>query len=63
MFLVDLYALPISGAEIVLGVQWLKPLGPIVIDYSRLTMSFSIKGEKVLLVGLPKPSPDEASLH
>ncbi|PNX65654.1 hypothetical protein L195_g054648, partial [Trifolium pratense] len=35
-FVVDLYVLPLSGAELVLGVQWLKTLGPIVTDYDKL---------------------------
>jgi len=39
-FSVDLINLPITGADIVLGVQWLKALGPISTDYSSLTMTF-----------------------
>ena len=41
IFLVDCYVLPIQGAEVVLGVQWLQLLGPIVMDYHKLTMQFS----------------------
>lgn len=43
-FLVDLYVLPISGAELVLGVQWLKTLGPVLTDYNHLTMHFIKRG-------------------
>lgn len=40
-FLVDLYILPISGAEVVLGIQSLKTLGSIVTDYGNLTMQLN----------------------
>ena len=36
IFSVDLHVLPISGADVILGIQWLKKLGPIVTDYSQL---------------------------
>ena len=39
-FIVDLYILPISGANVVLGVQWLKTLGPVLTDYNTLSMQF-----------------------
>lgn len=58
-FLVDLYVLPIAGANIVLGVQWLKTLGPILTDYNSLSMQFfyqhclvQLKGESEAQLGL-----------
>jgi hypothetical protein len=62
-FLVDLYILPLSGAKLVLGVQWLKTLGPIVTDYEQLTMSFSKNGSTITLDGATKPGPQESNLH
>jgi hypothetical protein len=62
-FLVDLFILPLSGAELVLGVQWLKTLGPIVTDYDKLTMSFCSEGQQIHLTGVPKPIPEEANIH
>ncbi|XP_058782994.1 uncharacterized protein LOC131657638 [Vicia villosa] len=62
-FFVDFFVLPISGAELVLGVQWLKTLGPILTDYNTLTMKFIINNQTILLQGIPKPHPTEASLH
>ncbi|KAK2407034.1 hypothetical protein QL285_042695 [Trifolium repens] len=63
LFLVDLFVLPLSGAEIVLGVQWLRTLGPILTDYTNLTLSFCREGKIIQLMGRPKPLPEEASLH
>ncbi|KAL5133625.1 hypothetical protein HKD37_03G006918 [Glycine soja] len=39
-FTVDLHVLPIAGANVVLGVQWLKSLGPVLTDYNTLCMKF-----------------------
>ena len=39
-FTLDLFHLPLSGVDIVLGVQWLKSLGPVTTDYDSLTMSY-----------------------
>ncbi|MCH88085.1 hypothetical protein A2U01_0008966, partial [Trifolium medium] len=62
-FVVDLFVLPISGAELVLGVQWLKTLGPIITDYEKLTMSFCKDGQQIHLTWVPKASPEEANIH
>lgn len=44
-FSVDLYTLPIRGANIVLGVQLLKLPGPVTTDYFLLTMTFTYMGQ------------------
>lgn len=48
-FYVDLHVLPISGADIVLGVQWLRQLGPILTNYDNLTMQFRYQDDSVTL--------------
>lgn len=50
-FKVDMYILPIWGLDIVLGMQWLRTLGPCLHDHDALTMEFQWKGRKVKLAG------------
>lgn len=38
VFSVDLFVLPLSGVEIVLGVQWLKILNPILTNYDYVIL-------------------------
>lgn len=40
IFTVDLHVLPLCWADLVLGIQWLKSLGLILIEYNDLTMKF-----------------------
>ncbi|GAV83363.1 RVP_2 domain-containing protein [Cephalotus follicularis] len=47
----DLYILPIQGAEVVLGIQWLELLGPVITDYKQLTMTFQWGEKQVQLQG------------
>lgn len=49
LFKTNLFALSLSGADIVLGVQWLKELGPVLIYYTTLVMSFSYSRKQVHL--------------
>ena len=42
--------LPIQGADVVLGIQWLELLGPVITNYKLLIMEFQWKGKVVQLV-------------
>nr|GEV50805.1 transposon Ty3-G Gag-Pol polyprotein [Tanacetum cinerariifolium] len=48
----DFFVLPVVTCPIVLGVQWLKTLGPIEFDFNNLTMEFHIAGSHHKLKGL-----------
>ena len=63
VFTVDLHVLPLSGADIVLGVQWMKSLGPILTDYNDLTMKFLQAGKIVELKGESDSSIHIISAH
>jgi hypothetical protein len=39
-FKIDCHAILLDGFDIILGVQWLRTLGPILWDFKSLTMSF-----------------------
>jgi hypothetical protein len=54
IFDIDLYVLPISGGDLVLGIQWLKELGPVVTDFAKLTMRFAVNS---ILVELKADAP------
>ncbi|GJZ19340.1 ty3-gypsy retrotransposon protein [Tanacetum coccineum] len=53
-FTMDLLILPLYGADIVLGVQWLATLGPTLFDYKNLWMEFDYGGYRVKLDGIKK---------
>lgn len=50
-FPIKFYLLPLDSFDVVLGIQWLKTLGPIVWDFKALTMDFLRKGKQVTLHG------------
>lgn len=54
-FTADVIVLPLVLCDLILGIQWLRSLGPILWDFDRLQMEFSFKGKKFLLQGA-KPS-------
>nr|GFA10821.1 transposon Ty3-G Gag-Pol polyprotein [Tanacetum cinerariifolium] len=49
--LTDFWVLPVSSCPVVLGVQWLKTLGPVEIDYQKLTFGFKLAGATHTLQG------------
>jgi hypothetical protein len=40
-FTVTLFSLPLTGLDVVLGVQWLEKLGPVICDWGRLSMTIT----------------------
>ena len=51
VFIVDLHVLPLCGAHVVLGVQWLRSLGPVLMDYTSLSMKFMHQGQIIEFKG------------
>lgn len=51
-FTTNFYALILGDCNVILGVYWLKTLGPILWDFMHLTMTFELEGRKVELCGL-----------
>ncbi|KAJ4965781.1 hypothetical protein NE237_017630 [Protea cynaroides] len=54
---VDVFLLPIHGAELVLGVQWFLQLGPVVLDYKNLTLQFQHHDAQVTFAGVSNSTP------
>ncbi|XP_077236504.1 uncharacterized protein LOC143878006 [Tasmannia lanceolata] len=52
---IDFYLLPLEGYDVVLGTQWLRTLGPIIWDFSRMQMKFKVNDKEVTLQGLSNP--------
>lgn len=44
LFHLTLYALSLTGLDLVFGVQWLEKLGAVVCDWSQMTMEFKWDG-------------------
>ena len=53
VFPTDVFALPLHGAYIVLGVHWLQQLSPVTLDYKTLTLSFIYNTKPIILNGTP----------
>lgn len=52
VIVIDLFLLPMDGANIVISTQWLKKLGDVVSNYKELYMKFFWKGEQVIWKGI-----------
>lgn len=51
-FAVDLKVLPLSGYDIVLGMDWLEQYSPMTVHWARKWMKFEYKGQEVTLQGV-----------
>jgi hypothetical protein len=50
-FTMDCYTLPLEGFDVMLGVHWLKSLGPIAWDFTTLSMAFLRQGRSIRFIG------------
>jgi hypothetical protein len=58
-----MFAIDMGGCDIVLGVEWLRNLGPILMDFKELTMQFNQEGQKYKFQGITAGSPKIISSH
>jgi hypothetical protein len=63
VFSLTLYSLPLTGLDVVLGIQWLELLGFVVYDWKRLTMEFLWENQPRRLIGIDRQDIREASLQ
>lgn len=61
IFQIPFYVLPIHGADVVFGVQWLQTLGRFMSDYTVPLIQFSHNDKTVTLTGSTQPTPKHAS--
>lgn len=60
-FTLPFYILPIHGADVVLGVQWLQMLGPFIYDYSVPHIQFHQGPKHITIIGQTSPPATLAS--
>ena len=61
-FELTLYSLPITGLDMVLGIQWLENVGSVVCNWKTLTMDFNWNNKKRRLQGLGLQTIQASSL-
>jgi hypothetical protein len=54
-FDLNCYILPLAGFDVILGVQWLRSLGPILWNFRALSMEFWQHGRTVRWTGVGAP--------
>jgi hypothetical protein len=58
MFVIDM-----GSCDIVLGADWLRTLGPILMDFKELNMQFDQEGQQYKFQGITTGSPKIISSH
>ncbi|XP_058757342.1 uncharacterized protein LOC131630580 [Vicia villosa] len=57
LFFIPFYLIPIEGADVVLGMEWLRTLGPIVADFSIPEISFTYEDKNLTIQGDTNQTP------
>ena len=58
-----MFAIDMGDCDIVLGADWLRTLGPILMDFKELTMQFDQEGHQYKFQGITVGSPEIISSH
>jgi hypothetical protein len=58
-----MFSIDMGGCNIVLGAEWLRTLGPILMDFQNLTMQFDQGSHKHKFQGITADSPEIISSH
>ena len=58
-----MFSIDMGGCDIVLGAEWLKTLGPILMDFKELTMQFDQEGQQYKFQGITTGFPEIISSH
>jgi hypothetical protein len=58
-----MFAIDIGGYDIVLGVDWIRTLGPILMGFKELTMKFDQESHQYKFQGIIVGSPEVISSH
>ncbi|XP_068662916.1 uncharacterized protein [Aristolochia californica] len=56
-FIAYFLVIPLFGFDLVLGIKWLQLLGPILLDFQALTMTFTEDHRQITLHGTQAPVP------
>lgn len=62
-FTIPFHLLPIEGADVVLGMEWLRILGSHMVDFSIPKLSFTYKNNEITIPRDPKSLPLTSSFH
>jgi hypothetical protein len=58
-----MFSIDMGDCDIVLGADWLRTLGPILMDFKELTMQFDQEGQQYKFQGITVGSPEIISSH
>jgi hypothetical protein len=58
-----MFSIDMGGCDIVLGAEWIRNLGPILMDFKELTMQFDQEVQQYKFQGIITNSPDIISSH
>ena len=62
-FTIPFYLLPIERADVVLGIDWLRTLGPIKADFSISSIAFTYQNQPITLQAATTSTPTRTTYH